>query len=308
MNRRRLSVKRGLLLLCALPAMAQAWDAAGHMLVGEIAWETCTPKARAAVRELVSTLDNQFNAGNPYNFITAPCWMDDLRSLPREKYLWGKWHYVDSEKTDDGKDFKLPEPPHVVWAIGENLKTLHDSAASKEDRAKALGMLMHFVGDVHQPLHATTWNDQGGNGYVIMGVPFTDLFPRAKPNLHTFWDKAFRFDGKDGQIVQMWKAPDVADRPKSPGETIIAEEAAKLMKQFPRESLDELKAKGTAEDWARESHVIGCTKAYPPGDHPHDIEVRKLEPDFVHQSQEIAARRVTVAGYRLADLLNELFP
>lgn len=299
---------RHLLFLGALPVAAQAWDAAGHMLVGEIAWETCTPKAREAVRELVSTLDNQFNKGNPYNFVTICCWMDDLRSLPREQYPWSKWHYVDSEKTDDGKDFKLPEPPHVVWAIGENLKTLKDPAATKEDRAKAVGMLMHWVGDIHQPLHATTWNDKGGNGYTIMGVPFSDTLGRSSANLHTYWDKAFRFDGKDGQIFEMWKSPDVEHRPKAAGETVIAEEAAKLIKQFPRESLDELKTKGTAEDWARESHVLGCTKAYPPGDHPHDTEVRKLEPEFVHQSQEIAGRRIAVAGYRLGDLLNELFP
>ncbi len=296
------------LLLCALPAVAQAWDAAGHMLVGEIAWQTCTPKARAAVRELVAPLENKFNHGNPYNFVTICCWMDDLRSLPRDQYPWSKWHYVDSPKTDDGKDFKLPEPPNVVWAIGENLKSLHDPAISKEERGKAVAMLMHFVGDVHQPLHATTWDDQGGNGYAIMGVPFTDLYAKSKPNLHTFWDKAFRFDGKDGQIVEMWKSPENADRPKAAGETVIAEEAAKLMTQFPRASLDELKEKKGAEDWARESHVLGCTKAYPPGDHPHEIEVRKLEPEFVHQSQAIAARRIAVAGYRLGDLLNELFP
>lgn len=301
-------MKRGLFLLCALPTLAQAWDAAGHMLTGQIAWDNCTPKARAAVRELVVTLDNQFNHGHPYNFVTAPCWMDDLRSLPREQYLWSKWHYVDGPKVGDGTDFKVPEGPNVVWAIEENLKSLRDPATSKEDRAKAVGMLMHFVGDIHQPLHATTWDDQGGNGYVIMGVPFSDLMPKMKANLHTYWDKAFRFDGKDGQIVEMWKSTDVETRPVSPGETIIAEQAALLEKQFPREALPELKEKGNAEAWARESHVLGCTKAYPPGDHPHDTEVRKLEPDFVHQSQDIAARRIAIAGYRMADLLNELFP
>jgi len=301
-------MKWRLLLLCALPVAAHAWDAAGHMLVGEIAWRTCTPKARQAVRELVSTIDSQYNHGIPYNFVTVCCWMDDARSMPREQYLWSKWHYVDGDKTADGKDFKIPEPPHVIWAIGEELRILKDPATSKEDRAKAVGMLMHWVGDIHQPLHATTWDDKGGNGYAIMGVPFSDLRNRSTANLHTFWDKAFRFDGKDDQIVEMWKTPDGIDRPRSPGETVIAEEAAKLMKQFPRESLEELKGKTTAEDWARESHVLGCTKAYPPGDHPHDTEVRKLEPAFVHQSQEIAARRVAIAGYRLGDLLNELFP
>lgn len=302
-------MKAALLALCALPAFARAWDQTGHMVVGEIAWQNCTPKAREAVRELVATLDNRFNANQPYHFITAPAWMDDMRSLPRAEYApWAPLHYVDGPKTDDGKDFKVPSPPHIISAIENDLKTLRDTAASREDRAKALGMLMHWLGDIHQPLHATTWDDRGGNGYLIMGVPFTDLFPNSKPNLHTFWDKAYRFDAKDGKIVELWASQKVEARPKGAGETIIAEEAAKLIKEFPRSAIPELAEKGNAESWARESHVLGCTKGYPPGDHPRDTGVTKLEPDFVHASHEIAKKRLATAGYRLADLLNELFP
>jgi hypothetical protein len=278
------------------------------MLVGEIAWQQCTPKAREAVRDLVTGLDHRFNAGQTYHFVTAPAWLDDMRSLPRGQYPWGPLHYVDGPKTADGKDFKVPEPPHIISGIADNLKTLRDPAAPREERVKAVGMLMHFVGDIHQPLHATTWDDRGGNGYAIMGVPFSDLLPSMTANLHTFWDKAYRFDGKDGKIVEVWAAQKVNMRPKAPGETIIAEEAAKIAKQYPRASIPELAEPGNAESWARESHVLGCTKGYPPGDHPRDTEVRKLDPDFVHASQEIAQRRIATAGYRLADLLNELFP
>lgn len=301
-------MKTRLLLFLTAPVMAHAWDAAGHMLVGEIAWHNCTPKAREAVRELVATIDPHFNAGQTYHFVTVPCWMDDLRSLPREQYPWGKLHYVDGPKTADGSEFKIPEPPHIISAIQDDLKKLRDAATTKEDRAKAVGMLMHWVGDIHQPLHATTWDDQGGNGYMIMGVPFTDMLPKMKSNLHTYWDKSFRFDGKDGKIFEMWESPKVETRPKGPGESIIATKAAEYMKQFPKASLPELAEKGGAEAWAKESHVIGCTKGYPPGEHPRDIEVRKLEPEFVHERQEIAARRITIAGYRLAEVLNELFP
>ena len=45
--------------------------------------------------------------------------MDDMRSMPKKEYQWSAWHYIDSDKTDDGKNFTVPEGPNVVWAIRE---------------------------------------------------------------------------------------------------------------------------------------------------------------------------------------------
>ena len=288
---------------CILTTTARAWDPAGHMLVGQIAWEFMTPAARAKAAELVAKIDGKFNGGQPYHFVTVGCWMDDLRSLPKKDYPWSKWHYVDAEKTADGTAFKLPEPPHVVSAINGALGILKDSTATTEKRAEALGQLIHWVGDVHQPLHATTWNnDRGGNSYLIYGVPFSDLFPGQTSNLHSYWDKAFRFDAAEGKIIEAWKS---ADRPKAPGEGTIAERAKELIAALPVAELDELKLPQNAEAWARESHIIGCTKAYPPGDHPTDIEVRKLDPEWVKTTRKLAEQRIVIAGHRLAMMLNE---
>ena len=291
-------------LLAILPAgFTHAWDAAGHMLVCQVAWEVSSPEVRQKVTALVADLDNRFNAGQPYNFTTIGCWMDDLRSLPRKDYAWSKWHYVDGPKTDDGAGFKLPEPPHVVWAIEENLKTLHDSSAGKVAHATAVAQLMHWVGDIHQPLHTTTWDDRGGNGYMIMGPKFSDLLPGMTANLHTYWDKAYRFDRKDDGIAETWTPPATEARPKSSEEGAIREQAKLLMEKFPRAELQELKEPLIAETWARESHVIGCTQAYPPGEHPRDTEVRKLAPEWVASMRPVAERRVVIAGHRLAAVL-----
>lgn len=287
-------------------ATAHAWDAGGHMLTGQIAWELSTPETRRAVGEMVATLDNRFNAAQPYNFVTVSCWMDDLRSLPKKDYPWSAWHYVDSDKSEDGRHFKVPEGPNVVWAIGENLKTLRNKQSPADERAKALGMLFHWLGDIHQPLHTTTWNDRGGNGYLISGVHFSDLMPGMVANLHTYWDKSFRFDVRDGMVVELWAVPKPGARPK-PGEGIIADEARELMKRFPRAALTELTQPGNAEAWARESHLIGCKSAYPPGPHPGNTAAPRISPEFAHGAYEIAGRRVVVAGYRLAALLNGLF-
>jgi hypothetical protein len=289
--------------LTAAGDRAYGWDAAGHMLVGQVAWEVSSPQIRQRVNEWVATLDSRFNQAQPYNFITVSCWMDDLRSLPRKEYPWSAWHYVNANKTEDGAQFKLPEPPHVVWAIGENVKTLRDPNASKEQRATALGQLFHWVGDIHQPLHATTWDDRGGNGYGIMGVPFSDLLPGMTANLHTYWDKSFRFDARDGAIVEAWLCPPVAERPKSGTEGIIWEQATRLLERYPKSALPELNEPSDAEAWARESHILGCTKGYPPGDHPRDTEVRKLAPEWVAANRSVAEKRIVLAGHRLAKLL-----
>jgi hypothetical protein len=298
------------LFACAValfPLAASAWDAGGHMLVGQVAWTQLTPAAREQTSALIKNLEKTYNENQEYNFVTAGCWMDDMRSKPG--YAWGKWHYVTIPWTPSGTPCEIPaEGPHVVWAIDENLKTLRDPAATAEQRTLALAMLIHFVGDLHQPLHATDRGDRGGNAFSIHGVPFTDLFPGTVANLHAFWDKAYGFDRGETKIVATWQCPSVALRPKAPGEGVVAELAAKIMAAYPPESLWQLNEPASAVAWARESHTIGCLAGYPLGPQPGFHEIVELSPDFAANSAQIAQQRIALAGYRLARLLNELFP
>ena len=290
-------------LLLGAPAMA--WDAGGHMLTGEIAWQRLRPEVRAKVGALVAKLPNEYHAGQPYNFVTAPVWMDDMRSMPA--YPWSKLHYVNLEYTATGSPVVIPPPPHILSTIGECVAALKAPATTGEKRVEALGMLTHLVGDLHQPLHATDWGDRGGNGYLIMGVPFSDLLPKMVANLHTFWDKAYRFDTRGGKVVEAWRCPEIKDRPKAPGQGIIAEQARELMLRFPAASLDQLAERGGPVAWARESHIIGCLAAYPQRPYPAADEPVALTPEFIVKAREIAGQRVTLAGYRLGNLLNEIF-
>ena len=284
-------------------AKARAWDPAGHMLVDQIAWAQTKPAARARVDELVAKLENTYNEAQPYNFVTAGAWMDDMRS--KKGYEWSKWHYVNLDWTADGATFSLPEPPHVVWAIGESVKSLKAAETAPDKAAEALAMIMHLVGDVHQPMHATDRADRGGNGVFIMGAPFTDLWPGTKPNLHAFWDKAFRFDNADGKIVELWQCPSTANRPKSALEGVITEQAAKIMAKYPAASLTAEIAQMNPVEWARESHKLGCVSGYPADFVPSDNHVVALTGDFAAKSRAIAERQLALAGYRLANLLNE---
>jgi hypothetical protein len=274
------------------------------MLVDQIAWEDLKPEVRARTTELVKLLENTYNEGQTYNFVTAGCWMDDMRS--KKGYAWSKWHYVNLPWTADGVAFELPPPPHVVWAIDESKKALQAADVTPEKAAEALAMVVHFVGDVHQPMHATERGDRGGNGVLIHGVPFSDLWPGTVANLHAFWDKAFRFDQRDDKNVELWQCPATVDRPKAPGEGVIAEQAAKIMATYPASALADEVAKMDATEWARESHKLGSVSGYPPGFEPtDDHHVVELPPDFVAKARAIAERRVALAGYRLARLLNE---
>jgi hypothetical protein len=202
------------------------------MLVGQIAWEHTAPEVRGRIGDLVKLLENTYNENQPYNFITAGCWMDDMRS--KKGYAWSKWHYVNIDWTADGATFELPEPPHVVWALAESVKILKAPETSRQKTAEAVAMVMHFVGDIHQPMHATERNDRGGNGVLIQGVPFTDLWPGTVPNLHAFWDKAFRFDQRDGKIIELWQCPLTVERPKGAGDGVIAGRRRGLWRNFRR--------------------------------------------------------------------------
>jgi hypothetical protein len=285
---------------------AQAWDAAGHMLVDQIAWEQMTPVARERAAELVKTLDTRFSEGQPYNFVTAGCWMDDMRGLGKD-YLWSKLHYVTIPWTVTGLPAEIPPAPNVVTGIDDSIHTLRDPQATPVQRTEALAMLVHFLGDIHQPLHTTDRNnDRGGNALLISGVPFSDLMSKQGRNLHTFWDKAFRFDGEGPAIVEVWAAPHMMDRPHAPGEGIIAEQAKKITARFPREKLPELATAKDGAAWAKESHVAGCLNAYPAGESSDPSEIRVLTPAFAKNAQEIANRRIALAGYRLGALLNDL--
>lgn len=289
-----------------LATSAHAWDLAGHMVVGEIAWRASGPDVREKVTALVSQLDTTFSGGQRYHFVTAQAWLDDMRGQGRG-YPWGPLHYVDLPKTDDGSAFALPAGPHVVSAIEDALKMLRDPATPADQRALQLAILMHCVGDIHQPLHACTWNDLGGNRYLVGGVAFADLYKGGRGNLHAFWDEAYRVVAKDGKIVESFITPPITSRPEPGQAGVIGDAAQQIMAQFPRESLAKEIVLQSPEAWARESHVLGCTKGFPPGPHPTDHEVRPLAPAFGTASQKIAARRVALAGYRLAALLKALF-
>jgi hypothetical protein len=154
-------------LLCG---SAWAWGSEGHQVVALIAEKQLTPNARAEVNRLLA-----LEPGETLASISS--WADEHRS-PQT----GPWHYVNFPKGDCNYQPERDCPDgHCVVAAIEKFTSVLESSASDEKRLNALKYLVHFVGDVHQPLHAGYGEDRGGNTYQLQA------FMRGT-NLHAVWD------------------------------------------------------------------------------------------------------------------------
>lgn len=181
---------------CAAAPSAQAWGCKGHQTVALIAEKHLTPEARDFVQKLLTEnpIDPALKryCGNATRdaMLDASTWADDVR--PERKN--GPWHYIDIPRGAKPR----PLEPYcgaegcVTKAITEQLAILKDKNADAARRAEALRYVIHFVGDLHQPLHDTTNADEGGN---CAPVKYLRRTPRRhnhsySPNLHGVWDSA----------------------------------------------------------------------------------------------------------------------
>ncbi len=287
---------------------ARAWDALGHMTINQIAYDNLTPAAKERVD--ASLADFNRRERTDYTFVIAGCYMDDIRSDTKE---YNPWHYITLPDNREG----LPLPPaseeNVLWAIKKMLAILDGKASdSKIDRDRALMMLTHLVGDVHQPLHTTSKNDdRGGNKVKIPNLddPMLAIF-NSEGNLHWFWDIGYRAgmsdDGKE--VISLFSAPLYS--PSAPVEghlkalDLVREKATEYEAKYPAATLGE---PATPEEWISESHMLGYDYSYgklPGGPNANPVE---LTPEYVDPARVIAEKRIALAGYRLANLLNERF-
>lgn len=174
-------------------AVPTSWSADGHQIVCQIAWERLTPNTKAEVARLIE-LDSEYDS-----FAMACVWADAVRSQIREgrpdvlRFApYTPSHYMNTPMGSRGVDaehctYTSPDgirSPCVLDAIGE----FADSLVNSEDdrhRLEALKFIGHFVGDVHQPLHAGYGEDRGGNDVEV------SVMGRPGSNLHAVWDGFF---------------------------------------------------------------------------------------------------------------------
>lgn len=152
------------------PVFCHAWGAAGHKIVAAIAYEMLTPETRAEVDKLLDE-----------DFIDASLWADDIKEDRPET---APWHYVNTPRGETAVELKrdCADGNCVVAQIQRNLQTLRDTSNSRETRREALKFVIHFIADIHQPLHVSRAADRGGNDIAV-------AFFGEPTNLHAVWDK-----------------------------------------------------------------------------------------------------------------------
>jgi S1/P1 Nuclease len=186
-----------LLLFAVAAPPAHAWGCRGHETIAALAERHLTPEAKQAVLGLLAgnAIDPQLKRYCGQRgldpFIDASTWADDERG--REPAT-APWHFIDIplNVTDPAQIKSFCAGGCVIQAITEQLAILNDKTAPGAKRAAALRYLIHFVGDLHQPLHDVSNADRGGN---CVPVQYFRRKPRAKnnnytPNLHQLWDTA----------------------------------------------------------------------------------------------------------------------
>ena len=250
-------------------------NATGHMLVGRIAWDNLTPAARSAVQDLNSDPNNP-GAGKPTtdldnDVLSAPVWMDDIR--PTYKDL----HYVNTPLDGDGT---LSPGPNSISFLKENLAVLQDAQASRDEKAEALRITEHLVGDLHQPLHNCDNHDHGGNGFKLNG----------HQNLHSYWD------GGAG----LWKN---SKRPlDSQSQQRIIQMASQLESNYPMSTMTTQATDLNPEDWAHEGWELAKSDVY-----TGVTQGQAPSPEYTARAQDDMSRGAALGGYRLANLLNQIF-
>jgi hypothetical protein len=273
-----------LLALCTFASRSQAWNAQGHMVVAQIAYNHLTPSVKAQCDTLIAVPMTYSNNATT-NFVTAACWADDFKP----QLGTGIWHYLDIPFSLDGTPTNgfTPDSYDVVRAIRLCELALGNPAAAQSNRAVYLRYLLHFAGDIHQPLHAATAisanypnGDSGGNGFNLTGL---------WSELHALWD------GGGGFVNSSVSRPLTAS-----GRTTISNKAETCEVDYPY-----VPNPGVVDDpmdWAIEGWNLARTVAYAGinrGDTPSS--------DYLAAAQATAEQRLAQGGHRLADLLNTIF-
>jgi hypothetical protein len=254
-----------LLVSLAVMPVAQAWGPLGHSVVAELAQRHLSPAAEAEVERLLAPEHTR-------SLADIASWPDEIRNDPKQQTLWNDTrglHYINFRDRSclyvPPRD--CPDGKCVVTALPHYVAILSDRSQSDAARLQALKFIVHFTGDIHQPLHAGYRDDKGGNDYQVQ-------FEGKGMNLHRVWDSGLLSTrGLD------WHA--YAQR-------LDAEGVAPL--PAPITPLDNPYAQ-----WAEESCRI-TRDIYPSG--------HKLDQSYIDAELPVADQQLREAGRRLAEVLD----
>jgi hypothetical protein len=275
-------------MLAAVPQQAAAWGDEGHKVVALVAQSFLDPIVRQQVNAMLAADTDDLTA---HDIASAATWADKVRDANNggSRARTRQWHFVDIEIAAPDLDkacFSHPVIPAgtvasngpaddcVVDKIDEFAAELADPKTDAEERVVALKFLLHFVGDLHQPMHSADDNDRGGNDKRVSADGF------KAGNLHGYWDTNFVTAlGDDAKTV-----------------------ASDLVGHITKAQVAEWQ-KGSPADWATEAFYVAKADAYHLPE-PSSRGSYRLTDDYVTTATADVATQLSRAGVRLALILN----
>jgi hypothetical protein len=280
-------------LLVSAPRPALAWGDEGHEIIARIAEHFLVPHARQRVAALLAADDDPLTA---HDMASEATWADKFaqsdRDTTRQRYdATYRWHFVNLELSGPDLDAACYGHPAIAPGTPASRGPAEDCIVDKIDQFEAelaaagtpaaerlltLKFLLHFIGDLHQPLHAGDDRDAGGGKIAVAAADI------EANNLHIFWDvDAVRQLGSG--------AVEIAER-------LIAGITAAEERSWCR---------GNAADWALETFGVARDHAYGRLPPPDTAGVRRLDTAYRKDAGRVAAQQLAKAGVRLACVLNK---
>ena len=278
------------LMLCT-PSLSLGWGAGAHMMVASIAFKRLNPRAKAqAIALLARPIDPAEVSKRSTDFVNAAHWADDLRPFS-EFDSFKELHFIDTPFSTDGTPVPVVPTPNIVTALEDNVNILKTST-DKNAQAQALRFIIQFVADIHNPLHCATRVDSdhpdGDRGGNLVRIKVAD----KSTNLHSYWDGGIRSFPKTGANF----APPLLSE--------IGPAAAKAMQSNPATNPAlKLDDPTNFDAWAQESFALAQSVAY-------KGMTNGVTPSAAYDAKalKVARQRVAWGGYRLAALLNAIWP
>lgn len=278
------------------PTLSLSWGAGGHMMTAQIAFDRLNPRAKAQVRTLLAIPINPAAVTQrSKNFINASHWADDLRPFP-EFDSFKELHFIDKPFSEDGTPLPALPTPNIVTALEENVNILKTSTDDNA-KAQALRFIIHFVGDIHQPLHCASRvsaakpdGDRGGNDVKLkVRQPNGTL---KDTNLHSYWDGGIATFPKTGLN---FAPPPLSQIPRAAAIATRGNPATD-----PALNLDN---PTDFSGWADESNTLAREVAY-----KGITNNARPTAAYNRAATRVVRKRVAWGGYRLAALLNSIWP
>ncbi|KAJ9133471.1 Nuclease S1 [Coniochaeta hoffmannii] len=275
--------------VAAIPG-ATAWgeQGFGHITVAYIASDFVSPKTASYFQTLLRNDSSSYLAG-------VATWADSIRYTKWGRFT-GPFHFIDAHDSPPSNctvdfDRDCKEEGCVVTAIGNYTARLLDPALPAWERAQAAKFVVHFVGDIHQPLH-TEDVARGGNGIRVR-------FEGVELNLHHVWDSSIA-----EKIVGGVRRAPYAEARRWADELggWIREGKYEALKGDWLEGVKLGEPKEMAMAWAREGNALVCSHVLPEG--PEAIVGQELGKEYFEAAAPVIELQVAKAGYRLAAWLD----